>query len=300
MTSCSRSSKLEQQRAYLSDVWNAATDTDALLSARMERLALQYQQASFWEALSEAERVTRFFHAAPQLGIDCPKIRGDVFDYPDAVRVRGARARADIARGETFCVVPVHALLSEFTIRNSTLSGLLHAYSGARTDGSVIMTEVESVLTTFVLREGARATSPWMPYIKAVLDAQGTDLIPATWKPGDRRLRELSPYGRILARRARARCVGQYERVFPSALTRFANVLSEGLPCAPRCGTQQLGRVYSFERFLRVYSVRPPRALAHVPRHPFTRAGTGAACAQLDAAHVRCRPPFFGARRGYA
>ena len=129
----------------------------------MERLAVEYQQASFWEPLSESERVARFFHAAPQLAIDCPKIGGDVFNYPDSARVRGARALADISRGEVFCVVPVHALLSEFTIRNSTMVGLLHEYSGARSDGSVIMTVVESALTTFVLREGARAASPWMP-----------------------------------------------------------------------------------------------------------------------------------------
>ena len=64
------------------------------------------------------------------------------------------------------------------TVGNLTMRVLRDEAGGAQLLG---------ILTLFVMREGARTRSRWMPYIKGLLDAHDSETIPMTWDPDDAR-----------------------------------------------------------------------------------------------------------------
>ena len=93
-------------------------------------LSLDFTARATWANLTEAtfaERWEAYVDTTP-LRARCPKVGIAFFDYPSLGRkLRGAVAKADIAKGERFCEVPVPSLLSELTVGNSTLRPIMDA-----------------------------------------------------------------------------------------------------------------------------------------------------------------------------
>ena len=104
---------------------------------------------------------------APKLGVRCPKVGMGYFYYPSLqTELRGAVATANIARGEEVCFVPVQQMLSEFSVGNSSLLGLMRNYIARSPKGKVSTASsvtMKAVIAVFVIREGARCVPPPPP-----------------------------------------------------------------------------------------------------------------------------------------
>ena len=210
-------------------------------------------RAGAWTGLNASERADRWFELSPKLGINCPKVGIGYFWYPSlGAKLRGAAATQNIMRGEEVCAVPVDQMLSEFSVGNSSLRDFMYAYA----KGALATVSMKAAMAIFVIREGAKTSSPYIPYIRAMLDGHDPDPIPATWVKGDPRLQKLSAYGQKLAAQARARALRQYTAMFPAALARFRGALADGVACkANPCAVDELQALYSSQRFVEVYSV---------------------------------------------
>lgn len=233
------------------------------------------QERRHWLGLSPLQRAERWRRALPVLGIDCPKIRMSHIYYPDlGRRLRGAVAAEPIGASEVFCRLPVAALLSQFSVGNSSLRGLMdtycdecHAASQRRTaqQPSVSLT---AILAVFALREGARRASRSMPHLHAILAPdESTDGNPASWPQEERdspRQQAAGAYAGALAAVKRATIAREYASLFPSAFRQHARELGEGVGCAhdgsghtgaaqPCSVAQLVQQVYSLPRFARIY-----------------------------------------------
>ena len=215
------------------------------------------QQRRRWEGLSDRERTVGWMEALPSLGIHCPKVVADHIWYPSLGRyLRGARAAHSIGASEVFCRLPVSALLTKWSVGNSTLQGLMGATCSdcdARPRATA-KASLTSILAVFVLRERARTTSAWMPYIQAVLEPQQVDDLPVSWPARSSRFRTVSRPARKLAAVEREVIAAQHAALFPAALARFSRQLGEGIACGARiCGVAELAQIYSLANFTRAY-----------------------------------------------
>ena len=79
-----------------------------------------------WEGLNSTLKGELFFaRQADILGVTCPKVQLGYFYYESLQSfLRGARAGAQIEKGETVCAMPVQKMLSSYTVTNSSLAPL--------------------------------------------------------------------------------------------------------------------------------------------------------------------------------
>ena len=159
-----------------------------------------------WEVLNSTLKGELFFSRAQDiLGVTCPKVGIGFFWYPTLqAHLRGAKALAPIAKGETLCEVPVRSMFSEFTVSNSSLRPISAALDtaadveakGGRKRRRAL--DQRALMALLVLREAACERSPLMPYVRALLEPAvraEAAAIPATWADDSPRLAELSPSG---------------------------------------------------------------------------------------------------------
>ena len=258
---------------------------------RLEYVALMfaprfdYAARSTWTNLSDTELASTWtkYVATRMLGDNCPKVGIDFFFYPSLGRkLRGAVAKAPIARGEKLCEMPVQSMLSEFSVGNSTLRPVMDAAdaepaeSTSKTGGKPGRKKLKSKaldrrahIALFVLRETSRVRSPHMPYLSILLSHDVTG-VPMTWPPNSKRSPSwlqkslaASPHLRSLAAGSRANAVRAYDGLVPLALSQFAPLLSEGLDCqrspTATCSPSELQRVYSRDNFIRVFAILAAR-----------------------------------------
>ena len=249
-----------------------------MAAAAIAGAAIDFGARATWAGLNETQFATHWdaYVGSGELRARCPKVGIGYFYYPSLGRkLRGAMAKAPIAKGERLCEVPVGSLLSTFSVGNSTLRPVMDAVEAEasapietsvdklRGDGrkrkKVRATDKRAFMCLLVLREAARARSAMMPYISVLLshDVSG---VPMTWGPNSDRLHRATPALRAMAALSRASTLRNYEAVVPLALSRFGHLLSEGLDCAgagatASCSREQLERIYSREEFLRVFAI---------------------------------------------
>ena len=206
-------------------------------------------EAAHWALLNETEKSAEFMQLSRSLGIRCPKIALGYFPRGSDV-IRGGKAKKYISPGEEVCDISVRALVSDFSIGNSTLHELHQAFGAKRP---------RSVLAIFLMREAARASSPYMPYIKGQLEQHVVESIPSTWPASSPQFQALGTYARHLANAARNEVNNQYAAFFPASFGRFVRPLSEGICEDARgktyCPTRTLAEVYSLENFRRWYTI---------------------------------------------
>jgi len=218
-----------------------------------------FQRESWTRMTTESEKAEQWMKLSPVLGINCPKVGLGYFWYESLqAKLRGVKATSSIMRGEEVCFVPVQQMLCEFSVGNSSLRDFMSYYA----KGDEAEVSMKAALATFVIREGSRESSRWMPYIKALLDGHDPKPIPATWPADDARFKKLTPYGQKLATQSRARALRQYSTLFPAAFSRFGAALGEGIACAGSrpgfpalCQSPELASIYTAEKFVAVYSV---------------------------------------------
>ena len=263
----------------------------------------RYYRRDSWSGLNASARGNLFMEVAPKLGIRCPKVGLSYFYYPSLqTELRGAVATANIARGEEVCFVPVQQLLCEFSVGNSSMLGLMRNYlqrTKASLTSSVPPVTMKAIIALFVIREGARETSRWMPYINGILDGHDPQPIPVNWARGDPRLAKLSAYGQKLAQQSRARALRQYTSLFPDAFSRYAGALGEGMPCAGLCSQAELAALYTQERFLAVYSVLRARDWV-LDMHGEERPFLAPVIDLLNFGQVGIRASYDDKRQGFA
>ena len=190
--------------------------------------------------------------------------------YPELkAYLRGVKSAAPIEKGEEVVRVRHDALLSRFSMGNSTFRPVAEYYMAlgkgpTRRAGEPLQNRaaaagsagwhvdpVKAMLAFFVLREGSRSSSRWMPYIKGLLEAHSAENIPLTWAPDSPRHQTISEHLRTMAAAHRRHALTAYRSVMPDALSRFPAVLGEGLPA----GGPPLAAVYSLEKWLEVYAM---------------------------------------------
>jgi len=262
----------------------------------------RYFRRDSWSGLNASARGNLFMEAAPKMGIRCPKVGLGYFYYPSLhTELRGAVATANIARGEEVCFVPLQQLLCEFSVGNSSMLGLMRNYFPRNTNGEPLSTSVtmKAIIALFVIREGARESSRWMPFIKGALDGHDPNPIPTNWARGDPRLAKLSAYGQKLALQSRTRALRQYTAIFPEALSRYAGALGEGMPCTGRCSQGELAALYSQEKFLAVYSVLRARDWV-LDMHGEERPFLAPVIDLLNFGQVGIRASYDDKRQGFA
>lgn len=202
-------------------------------------------EAAHWLPLNETEKSAQFMKLSHSLGVHCPKIALGYFPHGSAL-VRGGKAMKNIVPGEEVCVISVRALVSDYSVGNSTLHEL-HREFGAK--------RARSVLAIFLMREAARTTSPYMPYIKGQLEQHTVETLPSMWSASSPQFQALGPYAQHLAQTARQEVQNQYAAFFPSSFGRFVLPLSEGVCGARACPIRRLSEVYSLENFRRWYAI---------------------------------------------
>ena len=193
-------------------------------------------------------------------------------------------------------------LLCEFSVGNSSMLGLMRNYlqrTKASLTSSVPPVTMKAIIALFVIREGARETSRWMPYINGILDGHDPQPIPVNWARGDPRLAKLSAYGQKLAQQSRARALRQYTSLFPDAFSRYAGALGEGMPCAGHCSQAELAALYTQERFLAVYSVLRARDWV-LDMHGEERPFLAPVIDLLNFGQVGIRAAYDDKRQGFA
>ena len=196
------------------------------------------------------------------LGIRCAKVGLAHVPYPalgSGVSLRGAVALEDIAAGEEFCAVPIHALVSRWSVANSSLAPLL-----LQSRHQAIWRGDEThALAVFMLREGARAASIHAPYVLGVVGSVNLST-PRLWEDDDTRLRALSPTERVLRRVYRQGIDDAHRSLTSTGFAALAHALSEGVAeCGDGlCSAEQLGTIYSLERFRRIVATIESRAYA--------------------------------------
>ena len=133
----------------------------------VESSVAKYFDKSIWTPLNASARGKLWMEVAPKLGVRCPKVGMGYFYYPSLqTELRGAVATANIARGEEVCFVPVQQMLSEFSVGNSSLLGLMRNYIARSPKGKVSTASsvtMKAVIAVFVIREGARCVPPPPP-----------------------------------------------------------------------------------------------------------------------------------------
>ena len=136
-------------------------------------------QRADWEGLTAPQRTQKWAALLRQTGIRCALAVDHFIWYPnEQAHVRGMRATRDIERGDEVCRIPAHMLLSELTVANSSLRPMLE-YAVDE-----LKVTPMAVLTCFVLREGARRTSRWMPWIQSAMLLEAGAELPAAADAG--------------------------------------------------------------------------------------------------------------------
>ena len=115
-----------------------------------------------WEGLSPHQISAQWMQLLRQTSITCALEIGDFFYPAVGGYVRGMRATKDFKGGDEVCRLPLHTLLSKLSIAESSMAPMIQA-AEAEADMEIGILEL---LTCFVLREGARRISRWMPYIQ--------------------------------------------------------------------------------------------------------------------------------------
>ena len=234
---------------------------------------LSYEDRKYWEGHNLTARGEMYFklyrqHSAAW-GITGEKTALAHFWYPELkAYLRGVKSSAPIEKGEEVVRVRHDALLSRFSMGNSTFRPVAEYYMAlgkgpTRRAGEPLQNRaaagsagwhvdpVKAMLAFFVLREGSRSSSRWMPYIKGLLEAHSAENIPLTWAPDSPRHQTISEHLRTMAAAHRRHALTAYRSVMPDALSRFPAVLGEGLPA----GGPPLAAVYSLEKWLEVYAM---------------------------------------------
>ena len=215
-----------------------------------------------WEGLDASARSHKWTQLLRTTGIRCSLAIDHRIWYPtEQAYIRGVRATRDIEPGDEVCRVPAHMLMSELTVANSTLRPLLEFAIDE------LKVRPMAVLACFVLREGSRRASRWMPFIQSagLLEA-GYDL-PAAAGPSSPRFLAMSPFEQRLVLKKREVVLEEYEALRTRAFPRFTAALAEGLgdgfpwPCDVGCAVARLARgTYSRERFVAVYAAMAARS----------------------------------------
>ena len=158
------------------------------------------------------------------------------------------------------CEVKVDDMLTQHAITNSSLHPMVPEFS-TRNHGE------EALLAIFVLREGARASSRFMPFIKALIDSHEWRALPSTWAANSAEWKGATPLLKRLTLQALKRIFHNYDHL-GSLMERFGGVLSEGIcgdvtlggntggktPPAV-CSRARLEEVYSRQNFIRMCSI---------------------------------------------
>lgn len=237
---------------------------------------VDYGARSTWAGLSETALTTEWeaFVAHGPLKTACPKVGVDFFYYPNLRRkIRGAKALHDIAAGETLCKVPIQALLSVYALRNSSFSPIANHFLKGDPEGVQARARVlrlrqrggvdhRALLALFAIRESARVSSPYMPYMQ-MLNTHDTGGIPMLWETNSSRWAGLSKGLAAMAHRSRMQAHSAFAQVVPVAIADFARELSDGLPCASAsiirggkvCSPEALREVYTKAEYLRLYAI---------------------------------------------
>ena len=242
----------------------AAASTSAHPAFRRDAYERLMPTPEVLEAESGASPNTYALGPAEQalLGIRCSKVGLAHVPYPALgpdVSLRGAVALEDIVAGEDFCAVPIHALVSRWSVANSSLAPLL-----LQSRRQAIWRGDEThALAVFMLREGARAASIHAPYVLGVLGSVNLST-PRLWEDDDARLRALSPTERVLRRVYRQGIEDAHRSLTSNGFAALARALSEGVAeCgAGQCSAEQLSTIYSLERFRRLVATVESRAYA--------------------------------------
>jgi len=254
-------------------------------------MSLDYNLRSTWSGVNESvfgQRFERYMDSGA-LGTHCPKVGIGFFNYKGLSQpLRGAVARADIAKGERFCEMPVQSLLSEFSVGNSTMKPVMDALDaeasapsnagggvlGGRKRNKARALDRRAHIVLLVLRESGRPSSPIMPYASLLLshDVSG---VPMLWEPGSTRHQRASAHLKSMGGATRAQVLRHFDTLVPLAIARFPHLLSEGQGCLataitptptadnphaqPSCTQKELDALYSREQFLRVFAILSAR-----------------------------------------
>ena len=101
-----------------------------MAAAAIAGAAIDFGARATWAGLNETQFATHWdaYVGSGELRARCPKVGIGYFYYPSLGRkLRGAMAKAPIAKGERLCEVPVGSLLSTFSVGNSTLRPVMDA-----------------------------------------------------------------------------------------------------------------------------------------------------------------------------
>ena len=226
-----------------------------------------YFARATWEGknLTQLTALWESYVAGTVLATTCPKLGIGYFYYPQlGATIRGARAKAHISKGESFCSVPVQQLLSEYTVGNSSLLPVVRWFdtmpspnqtpraSGRRRRSSI---DDRTKIVLYMLRELARDRAPKMPYLQ-VIQSHDVSGVPALWPEDSPRWQQASAITRAMAGRTRAHASNMHMTYVAAAVSEFPKALSEGLGCTgDECPRDRLKDVYSWPRFLRLFTI---------------------------------------------
>jgi len=190
-----------------------------------------WMQRSHWIPHNDSERTARFMRLLPSLGLHCPKVGVSTFWYPSiGRRLRGAVALEPIAKHEEVCVVPLANMISFLSVQNSSFAPvlrmadkdvsqrglwearepdaaarLLPRAAARRSLSCLPLSSQAAAISLFILREGARDSSPHAAYIHASFSGHDPASIPKTLPPDSDAFRALKPSVQATARRFQVR-----------------------------------------------------------------------------------------------
>lgn len=227
-----------------------------------------------WAPLNASERAKLFVAAAAagRLGAGMKQcasaMQPAVFAKGAAgVSVQGAAAARDLAQGKLLCYLGADALVTPEWAAALLGPSLTRLQSAAPQQREPSVGDMRALITLAMLREGQRATSPLMPYLRAFADPAVANL-PLAWDPDDEmgaaRLAALDQSVRGAVQTTRSQLANDRDNIVRAALDEggtAAAALAEGLPCdkivageSSGCTRAAIEDAYSLPRFAAVFA----------------------------------------------
>jgi len=263
-----------------------------------------WMQRSHWIPHNDSERTARFMRLLPSLGLHCPKVGVSTFWYPSiGRRLRGAVALEPIAKHEEVCVVPLANMISFLSVQNSSFAPVLRM---ADKDVSQRGLWEAAAISLFILREGARDSSPHAAYIHASFSGHDPASIPKTLPPDSDAFRALKPSVQATARRFQARVAALHQRLIAPALQQHPAAFAEGGACDPTAAASADGAasprscasLYSLRRVTEVLGVVQARDW-NLPVFGRTRQFIVPVCDMLNFGQIGLRVRFDDRRSSF-
>jgi len=235
----------------------------------------EFYRASAWTERNATLRAMKLISHASDLGLHCPKVATANFWYPSLGRwLRGLGSIANISAGETVIRVPFNSVLSETLVLNSGFKDAVQCVGHRPANADTPLASLQlrtghaessfsgaTMIAMFIIREGNRPFSPWMPYIKGSLNGHNVSNLPMSWEPGSRNLKGATE----VMKKKHAKRVINLQRFLTQKLAcmiqTYPQLLSHGLECPKSVGRP---KECNKKFLLDLYSVRRVRDMVAV------------------------------------